>query len=103
MEVPAALLKWSELAREYELNDEVCESELAHIMADFCDLQAAIESGDEQMNAEFLETSLNIDSKLNQWVSNSQVHAVFLLILHFLCANHETYLSVPPLSSSVNY
>lgn len=73
VEVPSALLKWSKLSREYELNDEVCESELAHIMADFCGLQAAIESGDEDMYTKFLETAFYIDSELDQWVSNSQI------------------------------
>jgi hypothetical protein len=71
VEVPATLLKWSNLARDYELKEEVSESELADVMADFCKLQATIDSSGENMNPiDIFETASRIDAELSEWVSN---------------------------------
>lgn len=70
VEVPATLLKWSRLSRDYELKDEVAESELADIMAGFCSLQAMIDLGGEHATAiNIFEIASHIDSELDDWVS----------------------------------
>ncbi|KAL6715362.1 hypothetical protein ACLMJK_007628 [Lecanora helva] len=64
--VPQALLKWTELARRYESEEEVSDGEFTDIYADFCSLQVDLAQGNKDPEA-ILAHAMVIDAELTQW------------------------------------
>jgi hypothetical protein len=79
--VPETMLKWSRLARQYETSDEIAESELADIFAQFCDLEAAIASNGEYTNpSKVIGHASSIDAELVCWAAKWQVEEPYTSI-----------------------
>jgi hypothetical protein len=80
--VPESMLKWSRLARDYEDRDEIAESELADLFAQFCDLQAYIASNTDYPNpAEVVSQALGINAELVNWASRWQADEPYASII----------------------
>jgi hypothetical protein len=82
VDVPQTILKWSRLAREYEDSHEVSESELADIVAKFCNLQAAIDSPGYDMDPlVFVSSALSIDAELEEWYRRWETSSLYATII----------------------
>ena len=82
VDVPETILKWSRLAREHETNHEVSESELADLMAKFCNLQAAIECHNLESDPSiFVSSALSIDAELAEWAARWQTPDLYATIV----------------------
>jgi len=81
------------LAREYETQDEVIESELSELMAKYCDLQATIDRRDEYIDpVKVVEYASNIDAELVAWATRWHSRDLY-----------ETILAVPSQDILSNY
>ena len=82
VEVPEGILKWSRLAREYENDYEVAESELADAMSKFCNLQAAIDAPEDDKDPSvFVSCALSIDAVLDEWYAKWQPSFLYATII----------------------
>jgi hypothetical protein len=82
VDVPETILKWSRLAREHETNHEVSESELADLMAKFCNLQVAIECQNLESDPSiFVSSALSIDTELAEWAVRWQTPDLYATIV----------------------
>lgn len=76
------MLKWSRLARQYETKDEIAESELADLFAQFCDLQASIASNSDYTNpAKVVAHASSIEAELVGWASTWQAEEPYASII----------------------
>ena len=80
--VPQTMLKWSRLARQYETRDEIAESELADLFAQFCDLQACMAFSSEYSDpAKVVAHASSIEAELVNWAAKWQADEPYASII----------------------
>lgn len=76
------MLKWSRMARDYEEEDEIPESELTDIFAKFCDLQAYMASCSNYPNpSKVVAQALSIEAELVNWAARWQAAEPYASII----------------------
>jgi hypothetical protein len=81
-EVPRSILQWSRLAREYEDQEEVSESEMADIYAKYCHLQAIIQSCHDYIDpVKVISYASRIEADLVSWLSKWESCDLYIPIL----------------------
>lgn len=80
--VPETMLKWSRLARSYEDPDEIAESELADLFAEFCALQAFMSSDNGYPDpAEVVAQAIHLETELVNWAAKWRAEEPYASII----------------------
>lgn len=86
-------MKWTKLAREYETQDEVIDSELSELIAKYCNLQATIDRCDDYIDpVKVVECASDIDAEFVAWATKWHSRDLY-----------ETILAEPSLDIFSNY